>query len=504
MACEVCTERWRPWLRLLGVLAIVVVAELSYSNSFEVPFQFDDLQRIQGGAANHALWPPWKGLATSTRPVAAYTFAIDYALHGSGVRGYHETNLSIHVASALVLLGVVRRSLSQGRLAPRYGPVADRLALVVALVWVAHPLQTEAVTYIYQRYESLMGLFFLLTLYGFTRAQASPRPVLWYSSSVISSLLALGCKEVAAVGPLVVLWYDRAFVASTWSEVLRRRGSYYALLAGVPALLAASLLMRRQIYVGGGALAVDGISPLDYALTQPGVILRYLRLCVWPQGQCLDYGWPLARSLWEIVPSAIVVAGLLAATLWATRRHRGWSFLGGAFFLILAPTSSVVPIRDPAVEHRMYLPLAAVVTLAVLVAYEVFCGGLRAGRSRRRSCRQTPCLPSAVKSSRCSAGRNAAVVLMVAAMVSALGYTTYLRNRVYQSDLTLWRDVVEKAPANARGHNNYGTFLCRAGRQQEGIACFKRAIEIDPSYGAAHHNLTTAERELQSRSDRRH
>ena len=193
---------------------------LAYSNSFCGVFVFDDRLEIVKNPALERLWPPggamFGGQTMPARPLPYYTFAINYALHGTKVWGYHAVNLAIHLAAGLVLFGIVRRTLRMPRVPSRYAAAADGLALAAALLWVVHPLQTESVTYIYQRMESLMGLFYLLTLYCFLHSAASPRPWLWLGAAVLCCAAGMDSKEVMVTAPLLVLWYDRVFVARGW------------------------------------------------------------------------------------------------------------------------------------------------------------------------------------------------------------------------------------------------------------------------------------------------
>jgi tetratricopeptide (TPR) repeat protein len=459
--------------QLLAALCIVAVGLTIYANSFSAPLVFDAKDYILIHVAKRPLWPPWSAMGDTNRPVAVLSFVANYRLHGPEVWGYHAVNLAIHLAAAWVLFDLVRRTLSLPPTSPRYGKAAWPLALTVALLWMVHPLQTQSVTYIYQRFESLMGLFFLLSIYCLLRGATSGRPGWWYGASIASCLLAMGSKEVAATLPLVLVWYDRVFLAPSWRDLLKRRWGLYAALGGTLVFAAALVLSSMQLYRGGGVLFVDQTSPWQYALTQPGVLLHYLRLSIWPQGQCLDYGWPVTRSAAEAVLPAILLLGLLAATAWCVVRRPAWGFIFGCFFLILAPTSSFFPIRDPAFEHRMYLPLAAVVIAIVLGSYEIA---------------RHPALKRWITPSR----RKAAYAVAVLAAVIALGTATVLRNRVYRSEVALWRDVVQKAPRNPRGHNSLGAALDQLGQVDAAVRCFRQALRLRPDYPRAHYNLATA------------
>ena len=247
----------------------------------------------------------------------------------AGTFAYHATNLGLHILAALTLFGIVRRTLLLPRMQPRFAAAAAPLALAVALLWSLHPLQTNAVTYSVQRYESMMGLFYLLAVYGIVRTAGSGHPRLWAGATVLSALLSMGCKEVGASIPLIVLLYDRTFLAGSFREALRRRRGMYLGLLGVWvafALLQAATLRRNW---AGGALP---FAWWEYARSQPGVVLHYLRLAFWPHPLVLDYAWPLAAELGRGVSAALVVGGLAAATAWAIVFRPAWGFLGAWFF----------------------------------------------------------------------------------------------------------------------------------------------------------------------------
>ncbi|MBU0717827.1 MAG: tetratricopeptide repeat protein [Planctomycetes bacterium] len=492
---------WLP-----AVLAVIAV--LAYLSSFSGAFVFDDPVHIHANPHIQHLWPPWD-LLQEHRPVVALSLAVNYAIGKFDVFGYHLFNLTVHILAGLTLYGVVRRTFLREPLAARYGGSAAWLALAVASIWVVHPLQTQAVTYIIQRGESLMGLFYLLTLYCVIRGLSARRPNWWYAGAVISCALGMGSKAVMISAPLVVFLYDVAFGAQSTRRAFRQRwGLYVGLLATGGILVATGVVQgifptnpSPHTAVGFG---FRGITPLEYALTQPGVIVEYLKLSFWPHPLCLDHAWPVAKTAGQILPFLAVVVALLGMTVWAFLRRPGLGFLGAWFFLILAPTSSVIPIRDPLNEHRMYLPLAAVLCVAVVGGYAMlqYAFATRTGRAPPTRVRQW------------------ATSLPVIAVVAVLGWVTFQRNRVYASELSVWRDVVAKAPHNARAHLNLGAAtqnineairafreaarlktdyvdayfnLARAytvtGRTDEAIDAYRLAIHYDPQFASAHLNL---------------
>ncbi len=357
-----------------ALLVLVVAVLASYANSLRCAFVYDDYSDIVGNSSISRLWPlgdvflarSGGSAGLRSRPVVNLSFALDYAVGGLNAVPFHATNLAIHVLAALALFGVVRRALLLPRLRDGFGQVSVPLALSVALLWAMHPLQTESVTYITQRYESLMGLFYLLAVYGLIRSGESEHPFGWGAVTVAATLLALGSKEVAVSLPIMILMFDRLLLGGSFSEIWRRRWGLYVALLAVWASFAVVQVRTPPRPWAGYALHVSWV---EYARSQPGVILHYLRLAFWPYPLVFDYGWQPAQSVGEILPGAILVGGLVAATGYAFWRWPEYGLLGAWFFLILAPTSSVMPLADLAVEHRMYLSLAAVVTAVVVGGY---------------------------------------------------------------------------------------------------------------------------------------
>jgi tetratricopeptide (TPR) repeat protein len=445
----------------LGLVALAALA--AYANSFSGPFFFDDSRAIQDNPTIRRLWPPWSpllppgDLTVGGRPILNLSFALNYAANGLSVWGYHAVNLAIHILAGLTLLGVARRTLLQPVCREKFGVDALPLALAITLLWILHPLQTEAVTYISQRAESLMGFFYLLTLYAFIRATG---PVherqYWSVVCVTACFLGMATKEVMATAPLMVLIYDRAFVAGSFREAWRRRSRLYAALAASWVVLACALSSAGQRAVGLG----QGVTPWSYAATECGVIVHYLALVFWPHPLVIDYGLAMTHDLPQILLPGLILAILLTATVVAFVRRSAGGFLGVWFFVILAVTSSVIPVAaSPMAEHRLYLPLAAPVALVVLGLYSWI-------------------------------GRPALVI--AAALAVLCGFLTFQHNEDYRSEITLWRQAVDLYPGNARARDNLGYVLLQRGQVDEAIAQCQKALEIDSGFAEVHNNLGNA------------
>jgi len=443
----------------------MAAAVAAWSGSFSGPFVFDDRSSILDNPSLRQLWPPdWLtppaalGETVGGRPLLNLTFALNFAAGDIAVRGYHATNLAIHVLAGLTLFGLVRRTLVLPRIPPEFATAATPLATAVAGLWLLHPLQTAAVTYVVQRAESLAGLFYLLTLYSFLRASASDSPRRWAALAVVAGCLGMAVKETVATVPVVVLLFDRCFIAGSFRGALRSRGRLHAALAGTWFVLA--FLVLRNAGRGGSAGFGSAVGVGPYLLTQCDAIVRYLGLALWPRSLVFDYGTATVAGLHAVLPQALLVLALLGGAGYALHRRWAAGFLGAAFFLLLAPSSSIVPVATQTMaEHRMYLPLAAVLAGAVLLARRFL-------------------------------GRGALLPCALAGI--ALGPATWTRNRDYRSERVLWLDTLAKRPDNARAHNNLGIVLREAGDAPAALEEFQRAVALDPNLASAHSNLGSA------------
>ena len=446
--------RFRWWIP--AVLATLCAA--AYANTFHVPFILDDFFAVLNNPSIRRLWPIWpvlsppRVLSTGGRSVVNLSFAVNYALGGMTAWGYHLVNLIIHLLAALALFGIVRRTLLRPALQARFGARATTLALAVAVLWMVHPLQTEAVTYISERCELLMGLFYLLTLYCFIRGTEGGESNRWFLACVTACFLGTASKEVMVTAPVMVLLYDRTFVSGSFREAWARHWRLYLGLASSWLLLAHLMVGLHYRNAGYGL----GISWWAYALIESRTVVRYLWLSVWPHPLVFDYGnFVPAQSVGDGAPYAAILAVLAAGTFVELKGRpgphgvgRAIGFLGAWFFLVLSPTSSVVPlVGQPMAEHRMYLPLAAVTTLVVF--------GIAATVPRRST-----------------------FVFLGLAVV--LGFLTFRRNEDYRTAQSIWADVVAKRPRNPRGQTNLALALIDDGKTADAIPHFLAALRLDP------------------------
>lgn len=449
----------------LAVVVLLLATAAAYHNSLSGALVLDDQSNISENASIRKLWPlgavlsPPAAAGSSGRPFANLTYALNYAVGGLEVRGYHVVNVAILALSALTLFGVIHRTLGLPMLRDRFGSHRVWLALAAAALWAVHPLTSAAVNYLSQRTEVLAGLFYLLTLYCFIRAAEPAGSSVWNVLAAAACLLGMASKETMVTAPIMVLLYDRTFVGGSFAEAWRRRWRLHVALAATWLALAA--------FMAGARLATRGIGYdlgvpwINYTLTECRALLLYLKLSFWPQPLVFDYGWAFVRTFEEALPAALALVALGLVLLWALWRRPALGFLGAWFFVLLAPSSSVVPLTEqPIAESRVYLALAAIPTLLVTLVF------VRAGR------------------------RSLLVWFLVAVALAGL---TIRRNEAYRTALNLWTDTVAKRPDNARAHNNLGAVLTREpAREREAAAHFTTAIRLRPDYADAHNNLGAA------------
>ena len=497
---------------LIHALVILLAGFLAYANTFGAPFVFDDLKAILHNPVIQDLGnylPGGAGHADNPRRFVGYfTFALNYHFGGFDVAGYHLFNIAVHLCTALLVYVLIRLTfrtpvMSRSRLAPQTGTVA----LLAALLFVVHPVQTQAVTYIVQRLTSLATMFYLLSmaLYvaGRLRLESrGPKPesgetphesritgysfLFFFVGSILFGLLAMKTKEIAFTLPLAALLYEACFFQGGW----RRR-----LLLVSPLLLTLPLIPGSILLAGGDSpenevvaleqqlRAHSEIPRWHYLITQFRVILTYMRLLFLPIGQSVDYDYPLYTTFFTppVFLSAALLAGLLglAAYLFRAGSRMGdlsrppraeLRFLAFGlfwFFLTLSVESGLVPIADVIAEHRLYLPSAGIaiaVAITVLLAVQNTTAILR-GR-----------IP----------------LLLVAIAIFGLAVATWQRNQVWASHSSLWEDTVRKSPGKGRPWYNLGTHQMAGGQLAEAIRSLSQSVVNDPEFADAWHNLGLA------------
>ncbi len=432
-------------------------------------FVFDDQPAIVANTALQTgdVWAaafaePHQPLAN--RPVTCFSLWLDLAVFGPGPSGPRLTAFVLHVVNAMLLFVTMRRTLLAPAFAGRFDAATSRwTALAVASIWVAHPLSADTVAYATQRSTLLAALFLQLALLAAIVEGAAPGARQWRGLAFVSMALGMAAKEDFVVAPLLYVLFERAFVFSSWSA-MRPRVRWYGVLASSWLVLASCVALGPSNPTVGFNIRPT-ITPWEWLLTQAGVVAHYVRLAAWPHPLRGAYGTPILHEPWPAVIPGLFVLSLLAITLlcWWRRPHLGW--LGALFFLLLAPTSTILPTQwEVAAERRMYLPMLFVIVPAVMLGRR---GLVAIGRSRW-------------------AGPG-----IVVAGIAVLAWRTRERVEVYMDDFSFWTDAYEKRDRESRTPGegliltNYASHLWRLGRHDEAVAVIEESIGCHVSAATA-------------------
>jgi len=466
-------------VHLLAVIVLYVLGFAVYLNSLSVPFVFDDYPNIRDNPAIRLTAIDLEGLRAaaieshaSRRPVANISFALNYLAGGYDVKGYHLVNILIHIANGVLVYFLALMLLRKNQSLTDRPSASDRrtrlVALFAAAIFIAHPLQIQAVTYIVQRMTSMATMFYLMSLLFYLlarqRKDRSGRSAYWLAA-LAAWLLALGSKEIAATLPVVVVLVEYFLFRDprkAWP------GIHYGYLLFAFAASAGVVLL----YLGAEPVSTIteqyvewGFSPGERLLTELRVLIFYLSLMVYPDpGRLsLDHAFTISRSLTDpvttLVAAAILVA-LIFAALRLTRRHPILSFCIMWFLITLAIESSFIGL-ELVFEHRLYLPMFA---FALAVAYLL---------------------------SLTSARYGAVVTALGGVLVVTLAAASIVRNMTWQDPVVLWADAVSKNPTSYRARNNLGRVLVDQGKREQAVRQFNEAIRIKPDYAEPHNNLGT-------------
>jgi hypothetical protein len=466
--------------RTVSLILVFAATLTCYMGTLHYPFQFDEepfFARPDPSICLKDVETIWK--FTPARFVTFLTFGVNYWIGGSDTFGYHIVNVSIHALNGAILFWLA--GMLAARALGNSGPAPDGALwrfypLCVSLVFVTHPIQTQAVTYLWQRTGSLCALFYLLSLALYAKSRlvemdagrrAWQAPAL-VGLSVFSGLAASFSKQTAATLPVAIVLLELCFFSGSWGAVKKRVPKLAIFL---PLLFVISLLSAFGMGWENnttGSRAVNVPSHKDYLLTEFNVIVTYIRLLFYPAGQNLDYDYPVSKTFGDSIASLILLAGLLGAAVAMRKRNRIVSFGILFFFLAMSVESSIIPLEDVIFEHRAYLPSAGfimAVGAALFMAIERIDSRIGSGKV----------FP--------------ATVLLALFLVTGLIIATRARNEVWRGKETLWLDVVKKSPNKLRGYFHLGMYYADKGKTEEAMAWYKKAILINPLSTFAHFKL---------------
>lgn len=446
----------------LALSLILVAALLCYWNSLNVPFVLDDITSIVTNKTVISFNIPFKSRLTGD-----LSFALNYRLHGFWLPGFHFVNLLLHIFNGLLLYRLMLILCSCPELSEHIDPVIRQtIPVTAALIFVCHPLQSQSVTYLAQRVTLLAAMFSFATIIGYLKVRMStdtPAKLLWLAGSLFTISLAILSKENAVVIFPLILLIEFLFFPTG-------RERFLPLFYLLPLLILVLLLFVFPGLQGGIWPALTAFTAesgaagrLDYLLSQIPVLVKYLRLFMLPVGQSLDHdpklyttiADPMVGSYLLFLISLVIIAILLV------RSRRSWLLLSGFgilwFFLSVWVESGAVPLRDLMSEQRVYLPMAGL------------------------SCSTAVLL--------CRIASRQLQIAGIAMMILILSALTINRNRVWQSEVSIWEDVTRKSPEKGRGFGALGHALQRAGDVRKAEAAYRKAIELNPNDHIARINL---------------
>ena len=460
---------------VLVSLVFIVLGFLIYSNTLNVPFHFDDKQNIVENPNIRLTGLTLKDItracfktACPNRPIANLSFALNYYFHQyNNVAGYHAINIVIHIITGILLYFFIKTTLCIPSLRSRYKSPSS-IALFAALIWLVHPVQTQSVTYIVQRMNSMAAMFYILSFLLYVKGRLvkeNQKAWPWFAGCALAGLLALGSKETAATLPFFILVYEWYFFQDLSKAWLKRSIPYVVCAFVIFGLLAFA-------YMGLNPLEriLSGYEHRDFTLyqrvlTQFRVVIYYVSLLIYPHPSRLnlDHDIGLSYSLIDPITTLVSIAAVLAMVglaFYIVRKNRLISFSILWFFGNLLIESSVIAL-EIMFEHRLYLPSMFACLMAVTLAYQCkIPDWLRAG--------------------------------LLCVIIAVFSYWTYERNHVWIDDVALWKDCAQKSKGKARPHNNLGHALAEQGKLDEAIVHYYEAIRLKPDYVKAHNNLGVA------------
>jgi tetratricopeptide (TPR) repeat protein len=466
----------------------VLCGVLIYGNTLSAPFQLDEFDHIARNAAVTNLpgmvelfWSqgPWGIVTLDSRYLGFLSFAVNYALHGTEVEGYHIVNISIHVINALLVYWILVLTFrTPGLQDSRLRDYHCRFSLLAAMLFVAHPVQTEAVTYIFQRLASLAALFYLLSVAAYIRSRLSAgRAEAWgfYLLSLLAAANAMKTKEIAFTLPVMLVLYEFFFLSGPRLRRIVRLLPLLGTMLIIPLTLMGPDISLPDLAKDAAAASrgFHGFDRYEYFLTEFRVVMTYVRLLFVPLSQRVIYDYPTFTTLWEphvlgsLAFHLVVLGGAVYLFHRSRRGTREWrlaAFGIAWFYVALAVESSFIPIPLLIAEYRAYLPSVGyfmAVTSAALVVYRK----LRSWRLRH----------------------VITVYMLILLVVSSSA--AYARNQVWQSNIALWEDTSRKAWRNAKVHYNLALSYERTGLTQKAAELYRLALEMDSSLVRAHVHL---------------
>ena len=466
--------------RFFPALIICILGVLIYSNSFDCSFHFDDNHNIVDNETIRNISDVktiWNFV--NRRFVGYYTFALNYHFHKLDVFGYHLVNLIIHLIASILVYRLVFLLLSTPvMLNEKISRHKKLIALFCGLLFVAHPVQTQAVTYIVQRLASIAALFYYASMCLYLKARLTKKlyvSLMYFAGSAVTALLGMLTKETVFTLPFAILLLEFGFIQKgKLSEILRKKTILFYIIPPllftliIPYFLSDKFSFTFDIFYRSYFKPISShrfgdplLSVPIYLMTQFRVIITYIRLSFFPINQNLDYDFPASQSFFELSTlfSFLALSAIVVFALFIFRHKRMISVGILLFFLMLSVESSIIPIRNVIFEHRLYLPMAGFVIFFVSAAYQI------------------------------AWKKNKTLVkIFLITVICLFSIATYKRNMVWKNDLTIWTDAAKKSPKKSRTHNNLGESYFKLGMYEKGYREFLTGLKLNPSNSKAYNN----------------
>lgn len=472
----------KRYKNVLSLFVIIVLGIIIYSNSFDCSFHFDDFDNIVNNTKIQDLhdFESWWNFSAN-RPVSMFTFVLNYHFSELDVFYYHVVNLLIHIINSLLVYWLTILILSSPSLR-NHSLVhhKDVFALLVALLFVSHPLATQSVTYIIQRQAAMAALFYLLSIILYFKARLIDKEkrikkYLLFLGVLVTAVVAMLSKENAYTLPVTIILCEIFYLQKEKFEINFKDYKLYVIFVAfiglfIIVLTKFSWSVLNPIPPSQSMGNILTITPANYLFTQFSAILKYIQLLVLPIGQNVDHDFPISMSIWELktILSLVVLVAIVTFAVWIFKRNRIVSFGIFWFLITISIECSFIPITDVFFEHRTYLPSFGFFLILISLIFFIL----------------------QKKSRTFSVG----LVLILISINSVLAFN---RNKVWKDDISLWTDAMTKSPNKARPYGNLGVAYGQVGQWEKAIAYYTKSIEISPIYSMIYYNRGVAYANLQ-------
>jgi protein O-mannosyl-transferase len=456
--------RIRSTIYIFSLIIVIITGFAAYSNSFNNEFIFDDRNTIIENPFIRKLDLTQIWNMSQGRFIGFLSFALNFHFHKFEVSGFHITNLTIHILNAMLVAWLVLQILSL--------PVfkKDRLfqnryifSFLAALLFVSHPIQMQSITYIVQRFTSFSALFYLLSLNLYLKARLLQLIKYTFWSVIIlifsgfSLSLAVLTKETSYTYPLIVILIEIMLIQPNWRINLKSKThQLLLLLVAILVLFGFFIYDFDDIFRPKYAYALDStITSYTYLITQFGIILSYIKLMFLPINQMLDHGRILLSTPFQVgvIMPLFIHIGIIFAGIKLFPKYRLLSFGIFWFYITLSVESSIIPIEDLMVEHRLYLPSVGFFIFVLFAIYYLMRGRF-----------------------------IYLLVIFILCISSGFAYMTWERNLVWRNAFSVWDDNISKAPDNPRPYNSRGIEYSKRGDNDLALKDFNRVLELNPNY----------------------